>query len=125
MARVLVTGGSGFIGTNLVAHLIARGDSVISLDIKSPPRSGHQSLYCHVDIRDPERLREAVARFAPELVIHLAARTDLHGRDLADYDTNVRGVRNMIAAVKATRAVQRAIFASSRMVCDITHRPTR
>jgi nucleoside-diphosphate-sugar epimerase len=48
--------------------------------------------------------------------VHLAARTDLEGASLGDYDTNIIGVRNMIDAIRSAGASSRVLFASSRYV---------
>ncbi len=61
--RALVTGGSGFVGRHLLAHLAAEGDDAVSLD-----RSGTPSL----DITDPDMLAETFAELRPEAVYHLA-----------------------------------------------------
>ena len=42
--RVLVTGGSGFIGTNLVAFLLARGHAVTNLDSQTPLMDAHRAM---------------------------------------------------------------------------------
>lgn len=123
MSRVLVTGGSGFIGTNLVDALMARGQEVVNLDIKPPVPESHRRVWQQVDIRDERRLTAAVASAACDTIVHLAARTDLNGRNLADYASNVQGVENVIdAAAKA--GVRRVLFASSRLVCRIGYQPT-
>ncbi len=57
----LVTGGGGFAGRHLVEHLEARGDEVVA------PSSAD------LDLRDADRVKEAVARAKPERVFHLAA----------------------------------------------------
>lgn len=120
--RVLVTGGSGFIGTNLVAELLGRGE-VMSIDPLPPRSPDHRKYWRQVDIRDAEKLSRAVADFRPDVVIHLGARTDLRGSSIHDYDANVLGVRNVIRAVRAIGGPVHTIFASSRLVFAIDHRP--
>ena len=66
----------------------------------------------------------AVKAFAPDLVLHLAARTDLDGKTVADYAANVTGVDNMVTAAMDCSAVKRVVFASSRLVCRIGYQPT-
>jgi nucleoside-diphosphate-sugar epimerase len=121
--RVLVTGGSGFIGTNLVSLLLKKGYELRSLDIKPPRVQQHGSIFRSVDILDREALSREFTDFAPQVLIHLAARTDLHGRSVHDYAANTQGVVNVLAAVRESLSVGRSIFASSRMVCDISVRP--
>ncbi len=122
--RVLITGGSGFIGTNLVEHYRAAGHDVVSLDIAPPKRADHAALHKKVDILDRAALTAAIAEFDPELLFHLAARTDLHGRTEADYAANSVGVENLMDAIGAAPSLTRLLVASSRLVCEIGYQPT-
>jgi len=121
--RVIVTGGSGFIGTNLVEHLSARGDEVLNLDIVSPRNQSHASFWRNVDLLDPDKLREEIHKFSPEAILHMGARTDLDGVSLSDYSANTEGLKNIIAAIQGLRSLKRIIFASSRLVCRIGYQP--
>jgi len=123
--RLLITGGSGFIGTNAVEYFSRRGYSVLNLDIKPPVNPMHRALWRQCDIRNKAEIGREVCAFAPDYVLHLAARTDLAERsDLCGYSANIEGVENMLAAIESAGSVRRAIFASSRMVCRIGYRPT-
>ncbi len=123
-SRVLVTGGSGFVGTNVVEHFLASGAAVASLDVQPPRSPAHEAVFRRADILDAPALREAFAVFAPTAVVHLAARTDLvETGDLADYAANTTGVENVVAAIRAQPSVRRAIFASTRLVCPSGYRP--
>jgi nucleoside-diphosphate-sugar epimerase len=123
VSRVLITGGSGFIGTNLVAHLHARGDSVASLDTVQPRNPDHARLWRKVSVLDRDDLRRSVAEFDPELVYHLAARADLDGRGVGDYEVNTRGVVNLIDALGGARNLRFVVFASSMLVCRPGYMP--
>lgn len=69
------------------------------------------------DILDSVRLREIFVDAAPEVVLHLAARTDLdESAQLADYSANVEGVTNIVAAIRAAPSVKRAICTSTQLV---------
>jgi nucleoside-diphosphate-sugar epimerase len=116
VARVFVTGGSGFIGTNLIESFLQDKWEVKNFDSVPPRNPEHNGLFQEGDIRNAADLTAAVLDYRPELVVHLAARTDLDGGSLADYDANITGVQNLIDAIRAAGTTTRAIFASSRYV---------
>jgi len=118
-----VTGGSGFIGTNLVEHFLKRGDEVLNLDIAAPRHPGHAAQWRRTDLLDSAALMQAVADFDPQVVLHMAARTDLGGSAVSDYPANTTGVSNLIEALKPLRSLKLALFASSMLVCRIGYRP--
>ncbi len=121
---IVVTGGSGFIGTNLMAHLIGLGfTSVVNLDIAPPADPAHRSHWTQVDLCDGSATTKAIGRLRPRMVVHLAARADLGGATLDDYRVNTDGVANVIDAVRAAGGVERVLFASSQLVCTPGHRP--
>ncbi|MDZ4255624.1 MAG: NAD(P)-dependent oxidoreductase [Sulfuritalea sp.] len=121
--RVLVTGGSGFIGTNLVEYFSSRRDEVKNFDIVAPRNSTHSSLWHTGDLLDGRALRALMQQFRPEIIFHMAARTDLDGHSVENYAANTVGVENLIAAVEGVTSLQRLIFASSRLVCRIGYAP--
>jgi len=120
--RILITGGSGFIGTNAVEHFATR-HQVLNLDKVAPMNPAHSSFWRQVDLLDPNSLLATVANFDPHVVLHLAARTDLDGRTLDDYAANTVGVLNLLEALAGAPSLQRVIFASSMLVCRIGYQP--
>jgi nucleoside-diphosphate-sugar epimerase len=123
--RVFVTGGSGFIGTNL-CHLLAtlpEVEAFLEVDIKAPRCGCALHQHQRIDVMDQVALRAAIERFRPTHVIHLAARTDLRGLQISDYEINYVGVENLISALNATASSARCLFFSSRLVFKIDRPP--
>ena len=123
MEKIFITGGSGFIGTNLVQYYVDRGVNVLNYDIKSPRNKLHDKYWHYADILDREALSKAVDEFNPDYIFHLAARTDLDGKCVEDYAANTQGVFSMVEAAKRARNLQRVIFASSMYVCKPGYQP--
>ena len=120
--RILITGGSGFIGTNLAEHYRGRAQAVMNVDVRPPPHPAHGSTWRACDILDRDGMARAVEDFAPTHILHMGGRTDLGGTGVDDYAANTEGVSNLIAALSGAASV-RVIFASSRMVCEIGYQP--
>ena len=122
--RILVTGGSGFIGTNVIEFYCNTNVGALeNFDIAPPRNPEHTAYWRDVNICDAEKLREGVMRFRPTAVIHLAARADMLGKSADDYRENTLGVSNLIAALRGLTNRPRLLVASSRMVCDIHFQP--
>lgn len=124
MSRVLVTGTSGFIASHLARLLVERGDTVLGLDKREPliAPAGWSHVTC--DLLNASALALAVARFAPDTVLHLAARTDLdETKNLSGYAANIEGVRNLATAIRACGSVQRTVCTSSQLVNRIGYAP--
>ena len=121
--RILVTGGSGFIGTNLIETLLKTGAEIVSIDMIAPKLKEHRTVWKQVDIRERDALMTTVKDFQPEYVIHLAARTDLNGKTLQDYDANMQGVTNLLDALEQLKDLKRVVFASSMYVCEPGYMP--
>ena len=120
--KTLVTGGAGFIGSNLVDALVARGDDVAVIDDISTGRranldqaisSGAELI--ELDVRDAQAVSAAVERTGPEVIFHLAAQIDVR-KSVADpandSRTNVEGTINVLAAAQAS-GVRRVINTST------------
>jgi UDP-glucose 4-epimerase len=120
--RALVTGGAGFIGSNLVDALVERGDAVEVVDDLSTGR--RENLACaldngavlhEADIRDGERLGALVAAAAPDVVFHLAAQIDVRVSvtdPRLDAAVNVGGTISMLEAARAA-GVPRVVNSST------------
>jgi GlcNAc-P-P-Und epimerase len=115
--RTLVTGGSGFIGTNLVGTLADRGFPVVNLSRGEPRDRRQMAYFCRNDILNLPELSRAVQEFSPEIIIHCAAKTGQWRGDTAlHHRINTDGVRNILAAAASAPSVRRVIIASSNVV---------
>jgi nucleoside-diphosphate-sugar epimerase len=114
--KILVTGGSGFIGTNLLENLIQKDYEVLNIDFKAPKITERKNIWKNVDITDYDAFEKAVLEFDPEYIVHLAARTDLDGKNLKDYSANVEGAENMIKIVHKLPGLKKIIITSSKFV---------
>ena len=114
--RVLVTGGSGFIGTTLVRALREAGHEVLNLDLRPPNLAVDDDVWRRGDVLDAALVAALVAEHRPEAVIHLAARTDTLSDDLAGYAVNVEGTRNVVDALMAHAPGARLVHTSTQFV---------
>ena len=121
--NILVTGGSGFIGTNLIADLIIQGHTVINIDIYPPRNNEHLKYWQKIDIRNYKSIKEIALSFNPDYIIHLAARTDLDGKSIHDYDSNTKGVSNIINTASLLPNLKKIIITSSMLVCHTGYYP--
>lgn len=123
--RLLVTGGSGFIGTNAIKFYEKQGAAILNLDIAEPMLKEQNEHWLNVDILDADLVDKAFLDFKPTHVLHLAARTDLdEDKDINGYATNIQGVENIVNASKNCESVDRVIITSTMFVCEPGHTPT-
>jgi UDP-glucose 4-epimerase len=128
MARLLVTGGAGYIGSHTAVALLEAGHEVVSLDnySNSSPRAlervqriaGRPLAAVEGDVRDGALLDRLFARHAFDGVIHFAALKAVGesvAKPLAYYDNNVGGTLALLRAMQAA-AVRRFVFSSSATV---------
>lgn len=114
---VVITGGSGFIGTNLVEFYLLRGIKVYNFDISRPINPQHNDHWIRCDILDLVELKAAFERISPDYIVHLAARTDLDGTGLEDYAVNIQGTINLIEVLSSLKGLKKVLFTSSMLVC--------
>lgn len=120
--KILITGASGFIGTNLLEYFKTNND-VLNIDFNEPKNKEHLPYWKKVDIRDFESLRKEVLAFNPDYILHMAARTDLDGKTVEDYDANTTGVENILKVVHELKVLKKIIITSSQHICPTGYYP--
>lgn len=125
MKRVIVTGGSGFIGTHLVSHLLKQGHQVLNLDRDEPLNPEHEEAHRQADILDAAAIRNEFGSFRPQWLFHLAARADCDETTTVEdgYKVNTVGAANVLAAAATSPSLERALITSSQYVCRPGHLP--
>jgi UDP-glucose 4-epimerase len=121
--KTLVTGGAGFIGSNLVDRLVADGHDVVAVDDLSAGKLANLEVanastgrfrFDEVDVTTPE-LIDLVAEAQPEVIFHLAAQVDVRvsvADPLRDARLNVLGTINVCEAARRSGAAK-VVFTSS------------
>jgi nucleoside-diphosphate-sugar epimerase len=121
MKRVLITGGSGFLGINLARHLLETGHEVVILD-KEPfdyPEMDRVTIHLG-DIRDEQILE--VAMSGVDAVVHTAAALPLNSKQEI-YSVEIDGTRNVLSAAKRA-GISRFVHISSTAVYGVPdHHP--
>ena len=127
-APILVTGGAGFIGSNLADRLAGQGHTVRVMDTLARPgveanlhwlrrRHGPRIVPLVADVRDRAAVAEAVSGAAA--IFHMAAQvavtTSLDEPEL-DFDVNLRGTMNVLEAIRRGGARPALVFASTNKV---------
>jgi farnesol dehydrogenase len=108
--KILVTGGTGYLGRAVVRALAARGHELV-IFARTAARSGLPGTAIDGDVRDREALERAAA--GCDAVSHSAALVSIWRRRRADFDdVNVGGLRNVLAAARALR-IPRVLYTSS------------
>jgi len=120
--RILVTGGAGFLGINLIRYLFERNHEVISLDIAEfdYPDMKNKITVLKGDIRNPETVENALNGI--DIVIHTAAALPLYSPDVI-YSTEIEGTRILLQTA-TSKNIRRFIHISSTAVYGIPdHHP--
>ncbi len=131
--RIFVTGGAGFIGCNLTARFLGRGDSVAIYDNLSRPRTAHNLDWLRAqprvagadfrfvqgDVRDAAGLHTALTDAHPDLVVHLASQVAVTTSVInprEDFEINALGTFNVLEAARGQARPPAVFFASTNKV---------
>ncbi len=120
----LVTGGTGFVGLNLLEQLLGRGDEIVGLAVNALPEAAARDFArlpgkLHIvrgDVTDPRSMTDAIARFRCTKVIHAAAITAGTHRDDTDpariVEVNLLGTINALQAARSA-GIERFVYPST------------
>lgn len=126
--KLLITGGCGFLGSNLAADAMARGDELMVFDNLS--RNGSRSnfewlssqggfTFQHGDIRNRNDVETTVQAFRPDAIFHLAgqvAMTTSIANPQMDFEINVIGTHNLLEAVRKHVPHATIVYSSTNKV---------
>ncbi|MNC25759.1 UDP-glucose 4-epimerase [compost metagenome] len=118
--KIAVTGGAGFIGSNIVDELILLGHDILIVDNLSTGKNvniNKNATFILIDINSPQ-LVDVFNEFQPEVVIHHAAQVSVSNSlldPLLDQELNIRGTVNVLQSCVSSN-VRKIIYASSAAV---------
>ncbi|MDH5299863.1 MAG: GDP-mannose 4,6-dehydratase [Gammaproteobacteria bacterium] len=126
--KYLITGGCGFLGSNLAEEVLSRGEELCIFDNLSRTGSNlnYQWLkekgkffFVHGDIRNANDVDSLIANYKPDVIFHLAgqvAMTTSISNPRADFETNSLGTLNLLEAVRAHVPYAQVIYSSTNKV---------
>jgi CDP-paratose 2-epimerase len=126
--KLLITGGCGFLGSNLASHALSSGIALTVFD--NLYRQGSQENlqwlrgqgrfeFIHGDIRNPNDVQRAIARVRPEAVFHLAgqvAMTTSIADPRMDFEVNALGTLNLLESIRSCAPEATVIYSSTNKV---------
>ena len=118
--NILITGGSGFLGSHIADALTDAGHNVTILDIKKSPYLKSKQTMIVADIMDIALIKKAMKQI--DVVYHFAGLADIdeaHNNPLDTMRLNVLGTTNVLEAAKENK-VKKVIFASTIYVYSLT-----
>lgn len=126
--KILITGGCGFLGSNLASDALARGDELVVFD--NLYRNGSREnlpwlqaqgkfTFEHGDIRNQNDITRVIQSFKPEAIFHLAgqvAMTTSIANPRMDFEVNVMGTHNLLEAVRLHAPDAPVVYSSTNKV---------
>ena len=113
--KLLLIGGSGFIGTSIIQLAAEQGYSIYNIDKKSSDYLPKKRQYI-IDILDPETLESAIRKIKPNKIIVLAARTDISSDRVMSYRENIIGTLNILRSLKGCQELKSVLWTSTQLV---------
>ena len=126
--KLLITGGCGFLGSNLASDALARGDELMVFD--NLYRNGSREnltwlqtqgkfIFEHGDIRNQNDITRVIQAFKPNAIFHLAgqvAMTTSIANPRMDFEVNVMGTHNLLEAVRQYTPNATVVYSSTNKV---------
>lgn len=119
MARILVTGATGFVGPSVVNLGLKLGHEVFATDLKPLYKSflsPQAKLHLGLDIRDPAAIVKYIEEIQPDILLHVAAYFRYHGPWPLYYSINVDGTKNVMEGALKVKNLKRVVVWSSGSV---------
>lgn len=117
--KILLTGGSGFIGTNFT-EFFSHFDSkirIVNIDIKEPQANFENSHWIKCDILDKPSLLNIFREEQPNCVVHFAAETSCEPQlTMSDFEVNTIGAKNVFDAADSVKSVKTLIHTSTQFI---------
>jgi len=114
--KLLVTGGSGFIGSEVVHLGLQSGLEILNLDFRAPNIPEHAPYWSNVDVRTAADVEREVSRFEPQYILHMASDIDVTLKSLDQYRTTTQGTANVLAAAARLPGLERLVHVSTQFV---------
>jgi CDP-paratose 2-epimerase len=125
----LITGGCGFLGSNIAASLIAKGEKNVTLVDNLSRRGSEQNLawlqrkgqlvFEEIDIRDADSIESSIIKAQPDVIIHLAGQVAMTASvcaPRADFEVNALGTINVLEVIRQKLPQCQVIYASTNKV---------